>query len=77
MLEIETRLGTTVPDDKKRAEIARFTRSRLNDILNSFGENHLLPKRQIASRQDFEKHIQKTIRLVRDKLLKEVDKEIL
>jgi hypothetical protein len=75
MVEMETKLNNTVPDEKKRDEIARFTRSRLNDILNSFGEEALLPKRQIASEQDFEKHVLKVMRLARDKLLNEVREE--
>jgi hypothetical protein len=77
MSEMDTRLNATVPNEKKRAEIIRFARTRLNDILNSFGERDLLPKRQIASEQDFEKHILKIIHLARDKLLREVNKEIL
>jgi DNA-directed RNA polymerase beta' subunit len=75
MVEMKAKLGMTVPDEKKRDEIIRYTRLRLKDILDSFDENVLLPKRQIASEQDFETHIMQIIRSARKKLLNEVEKE--
>jgi hypothetical protein len=57
MLETSARLHDGVHDEKKRAEILSFTRSRLKDILNTFAENELLPKEKIVSKQDFENHI--------------------
>lgn len=75
MVEMEAKLSMTVPDEKKRDEITRYTRSRLKDILDSFDENAFLPKKQIASERDFEMHILQIIRLARRKLLNEVEKE--
>jgi len=74
-LEMETKLNDRVTDERKRTEMIKYTRSRLGDLLNSFSEDDLLPKREIVSKQDFEKHILKITNKARNQLLNEMEKE--
>jgi hypothetical protein len=75
ILEMETKLNDRATDERKRTEMIKYTRSRLGDLLNSFSEGDLLPKREIVSEQDFEKHILKIINKARNQLLNEMEKE--
>ena len=69
------KLASKMTAEKKRLEIIKFTRSRLHDILNSLNQDELLPKRDIKSEQDFEKHILKVIQQIRQRLVSEIEKE--
>jgi hypothetical protein len=73
--EMNDKLASKITDEKKRLEIIKFTRSRLHDILNSLNQDELLPKRDIKSEQDFEKHILKVIQQIRQRLVSEIEKE--
>ena len=73
--EITDKLEKRITDQKKRAELIKFTHSRLDDVLNSFSEEELLPKKEIESEQDFENHILKVTEKTRQQLLKEMEQE--
>jgi hypothetical protein len=73
--EMDDKLASKVADEKKRAEMIKFTRSRLQYIMNSLNQDELLPKRDIKSEQDFEKHLLKIIQQVRQTLTNEIERE--
>jgi hypothetical protein len=75
MSEVSEKLKNEVHDKSKRDQIQKFTESNLRDILNTFSEHELLPKKPVESVQDFESHILELINLTRDKLLQAVKKE--
>lgn len=75
MLETESRLNVKIPDNKECTKIVRFTQSKLREIMNSFDENDFLPKGQITSQQDFERHILEMIQMVKNTLLQEIQKD--
>lgn len=76
VLELDTTLKDKINDEKRRREIIKFARSRLNDILKMLDQDVLLPKREVTSKQEFEKHILKVLQLVRGQLVRELEKEI-
>ncbi len=76
ILELGNKLKDKTNNEKRRAEITKFARSRLNDILKSIGQDVLLPKREVTSKQEFEKHILKVMQLVRRQFVRELEKDI-
>jgi hypothetical protein len=72
--DLNIKLASKIADEKKRTEMVRFARLGLKEILNSSNQD-LLPKRELISKQDFEKYILKVIRQVRKKLVDELEKE--
>jgi len=73
--EIFCNLKGKISDDEKRKEMIGLTRSKLDSILNSFGEKELLPKKDFSSQQEFEEHILKIVRKARQRLIMDMEKE--
>jgi hypothetical protein len=74
LTDMNNSLASKISDKKKRTEMIKFARFRLQHILSSLDQD-LLPKREIASEQDFEKYLLKVIQQVRKSLTNEIEKE--
>ena len=73
--EMDSELRNKVSDEKKIEAMISLTKSRLRSILNSFDEKELLPKGDVDSPQDFEKHILRIMQGTKQRILTEMEKE--
>jgi DNA-binding MarR family transcriptional regulator len=66
---MESKLVSKGLDGKKQTEILSLTRSALVTILDSFGQNELLPKREPSSANELAKHISEVTEKAKKMLL--------